>query len=299
MDDNTRVRLVFFGSGSPLSLTVYRAVAARHDVAAVVVPGAGGWRTWLRRETNELAREAAAANIRVFHYKTRDADSLAKKLRKLNAALIVVATFPYILPSALLGVTQLGAINVHQSLLPRRRGSDPLFWAYHMNDAETGTTVHWIDAGCDTGDVIEQERVAITRGLPVRQLYMELAERGAAQTVSAIDSIERGDAPRVPQDHASATQEPSPLKSDWRVEFDRWPAERTWHFVSGVAELYGPICRAPNGERLPLGQPEGWRAEAHQRTPGTWERDGDRLRLYCPDGVVEVRAPTSSVSAPR
>jgi methionyl-tRNA formyltransferase len=280
------MRLIFFGSGSPLSLVVFRAIASRHDVAAVVVPGRKTWRSWLGRDPNPLAREARAP---VLHY-TKDTGD---RLRAFGADLLVVATFPHILPQSVFGAARLGAINVHQSLLPRHRGSDPLFWAYHAGDTETGTTVHWIDDGCDTGDVISQQRVPIARGRSIRNVYFELAHTGAAQTVTAIDAIERGDAPRLPQDHAHATYEPPPLKSEWRVAFDEWPAERTWHFVSGVAELYGRFFKAPSGEPLPMNGARAWRTEAHGHVPGTWERQRDTLVLYGPDGLVEATIPSS------
>jgi methionyl-tRNA formyltransferase len=280
------MRLIFFGSGSPFSLMVFRAIASRHEVAAVVIPGRKTWRSWLGRDPNPLAREARRP---VLHY----AKDIAPKLRAFETDLLVVATFPHILPPAVFSASRLGAINVHQSLLPRHRGSDPLFWAYHAGDPETGTTVHWIDDGCDTGEVISQQRMPIARGRSIREVHLELAGMAAAQTVAAVDAIERGDAPRRVQDPALATHEPPPLESEWHVPFDEWPVERTWHFISGVAELFGPFFKAPGGQRLPMTGAKTWRAEAHGRAPGTWERKGDSVLLYGPDGVVEGSAPGS------
>jgi len=128
----------------------------------------------------------------------------------------------------------------------------------------------------------------IRRGMPNTELYYDLAEVGARQLPDVIDAIERGDAPRRPQSEALATHHPSPLTTPWSVPFDVWPAERTWHFLAGVGGMFGTLGRATS-----------YSIEAHGRTPGTQERDGDTLRLYGPDGVVEVAAPASPRAASR
>lgn len=52
-------------------------------------------------------------------------------------------------------------INFHGSLLPRYRGRTPHVWAIINNEIETGVTAHFIDKGCDTGDIILQKKVEI------------------------------------------------------------------------------------------------------------------------------------------
>ncbi len=54
-------------------------------------------------------------------------------------------------------------INLHVSYLPFNRGSDPNFWAFYDN-TPSGVTIHLIDAGIDTGDIICQKRVIFDQG---------------------------------------------------------------------------------------------------------------------------------------
>jgi len=205
-----------------------------------------------------------------------------------DAELIVVASFPQLLPPELLKIP---AINLHQSLLPRHRGIDPLFWTYHSDDRESGTTVHWIDARADHGDIISRQSVPLARGRPLLDLYDELARSGSRQLAAAIDAIEDGSASHHPQQNGFAP-DPAPAKRTWRVEFDAWPAERTWHFLRGIGATHGRLCRAPLGDDMPVAGAVAYAIESHDRKPGTWERgEGRTLRLFCPDGIVTASLP--------
>lgn len=51
--------------------------------------------------------------------------------------------------------------NLHPSLLPKYRGCSSLTWAMINGESECGYTYHYIDSGCDTGDIICQKKIAI------------------------------------------------------------------------------------------------------------------------------------------
>src|SRR6185295_18584444 len=51
------------------------------------------------------------------------------------------------------------AINLHISLLPWNRGADPNLWSF-LEDTPKGVTIHCIDVGIDTGDILAQREVA-------------------------------------------------------------------------------------------------------------------------------------------
>ena len=49
-------------------------------------------------------------------------------------------------------------INLHVSLLPWNRGSDPNLWSF-LENTPKGVTIHYVDEGLDTGDIIAQKEV--------------------------------------------------------------------------------------------------------------------------------------------
>lgn len=62
----------------------------------------------------------------------------------------------------------MGFINLHPSLLPEYRGMAPQHWPIINGESKTGVTVHYVDEGTDTGDIILQEEIEL---LPTDYVY--------------------------------------------------------------------------------------------------------------------------------
>lgn len=71
-------------------------------------------------------------------------------------------------------------INSHPALLPAFPGAHAVRDALATGATETGTTIHWVDAGVDTGPIIAQEKVAILQGDTEESLHerIKIVERG-------------------------------------------------------------------------------------------------------------------------
>jgi methionyl-tRNA formyltransferase len=83
-------------------------------------------------------------------------NGLAAALTGYKLDLAVCCYFRWKLPPSVLGVTRLGSINIHASLLPKYRGPIPVHWAIRSGDPSTGITVHWMDERFDSGRIIVQ-----------------------------------------------------------------------------------------------------------------------------------------------
>jgi hypothetical protein len=57
----------------------------------------------------------------------------------------------------MLDLPPLGNLNLHASLLPKYRGAAPIQWAIANGETVTGVTTMRIDAGLDTGDILQQK----------------------------------------------------------------------------------------------------------------------------------------------
>lgn len=88
--------------------------------------------------------------------------NLFDRLASLNADLIVGAGFMRILDHSI--TSSFPIINSHPSLLPLFPGSHAVRDALKSGASQTGTTIHWIDAGVDTGEIIAQESLNIIQG---------------------------------------------------------------------------------------------------------------------------------------
>ena len=96
----------------------------------------------------------------------------------LRPTLVVSAGFMRILPEAI--TTRFKIINSHPALLPAFPGAHAVRDALAAGVSETGTTIHWVDAGVDTGEVIAQEKIEILASDTEESLHerIKIIERG-------------------------------------------------------------------------------------------------------------------------
>ncbi len=83
-------------------------------------------------------------------------------LELYNIDLLVSMSFNQIFRAPVLDVPKLGVINCHAGKLPFYRGRNILNWALINDEKEFGITVHYVDEGIDTGDIIMQHSYPIT-----------------------------------------------------------------------------------------------------------------------------------------
>ncbi len=84
-----------------------------------------------------------------------------------NPDILVVAYYPRILPPE--EFEPQPTINLHPGLLPYNRGMYPHIWPL-VDGSPAGVTIHYINAGIDTGDIIEQERIKVTPTMTAGEL---------------------------------------------------------------------------------------------------------------------------------
>ena len=152
--------------------------------------------------------------------------------------LIIVVSFGQIMPERLIKAAKYGSINSHFSLLPKLRGAAPINRAIMNGEAETGVTVQFIEYKLDSGDVMLSETVDIRPEDNAGSLGARLAELSATLILEAVVLIEKGRAPRRPQDHSKATQAPKITKQDSHIDWEK-QAEEINNLVRGLSRLPG------------------------------------------------------------
>ena len=73
--------------------------------------------------------------------------------KEQNFDFLISYGYKFILKNDILSLFKKAAINLHISYLPYNRGSDPNFWSF-MENSPKGVSIHYMDAGLDTGDII-------------------------------------------------------------------------------------------------------------------------------------------------
>lgn len=113
-----------------------------------------------RRFGDELIRAADLPADRVFDGSRLREPGVLVDIAALQAEIGVSAFFGYIVGPDFLELVPAGCVNVHPALLPYNRGAYPNVWSI-VDRTPAGATVHYIDAGIDTGDIVAQREIRV------------------------------------------------------------------------------------------------------------------------------------------
>jgi methionyl-tRNA formyltransferase len=93
-----------------------------------------------------------------------------------NVDFVVSYGYRHILREPLLSRFNRRIINIHISMLPWNRGADPNFWSW-FDGTPKGTSIHYIDAGIDTGDLLAQAGLVFSEYETLASSYVKLHEK--------------------------------------------------------------------------------------------------------------------------
>ncbi|MCC5616490.1 methionyl-tRNA formyltransferase [Nostoc sp. CHAB 5836] len=165
---------------------------------------------------------AAAHNLAVWQPERvkKDTEALTK-LKQLDADVFVVVAYGQILSSKILNMPKLGCINVHGSILPKYRGAAPIQWCLYNGETETGITTMLMDAGMDTGAVLQIATTPIGLLDNAQDLALILAAIGGDLLVETLLKLERKEIQPIPQDNLAATYAPLIQKQDYALDWSK------------------------------------------------------------------------------
>ena len=227
--------------GSPeFALPGLRALADTYDVVGVVTQPdrfSGRGRELKAPPVKTLANELGIPVIQPE--KLRQPEAM-EQLKNWSPELIVVAAFGQILRPDVLNLPRFGCINVHASLLPRWRGAAPIHAAILHGDEETGVTIMKMDAGLDTGPILSQKPIRLTRDDTTGTVSETLSQLGADLLMETLPEYLSGRLQPIPQPDEGATYAPMLKKEEGRLDFTR-PAEELERTVRAFNPWPGAI----------------------------------------------------------
>lgn len=230
---------------------------------------------------------ASGHGLRVLQPASLTTDQARAPLLDVDLDVLVVAAYGLILPPAVLAWPRHGGVNVHASLLPRWRGAAPIQHALLAGDRESGITIMQMDAGLDTGPVVETRAVAIAPRETAGTLTVKLAAEGATLIVHTLERLQReGTLASTPQPEAGATYaskiERAHARIDWResaAAIDR--RVRAFDPVPGAFTSFGEAAL------------KVWHADALAQPVGEASTvlalDSDGMVIACGEGALRVR----------
>jgi phosphoribosylglycinamide formyltransferase-1 len=117
------------------------------------------------------------------------AETLLANVQHHQPDLVVLAGFMKVLPANFVSALKGKLINIHPSLLPEFKGAHAVRDAIQAGAAKTGVTIHYVDEGVDTGEIIVQSEVAIEPGDTESVLHERIKKVEHELLASTIEQI--------------------------------------------------------------------------------------------------------------
>jgi methionyl-tRNA formyltransferase len=265
------MRVVFFGTPEFAVPSLRALLDHRSEVVGVVTqPDRPQGRSRTTLVPPPVKHAAIDAGLPLLQPERPVGDLFAASLRHLRADLGVVVAYGHILRPEILAVPPRGMINVHASLLPRYRGAAPIPWSILNGDEVTGVSIMRMEAGLDSGPVLQRASTPIAPDETGGSLSDRLADIGAEALVEVVARLGKGELPGEPQDHSAATYAPKIDRDTTRLSFT------------------GPALGAAR------------RVRAFDPAPGAWAMHGDApVKLFGARVVSGTGAPGEVLAAGR
>lgn len=172
-----------------------------------------------------------------------------EKLVAFNCELFISMSFDQIFKPAVFNIPTMKTINCHAGKLPFYRGRNILNWALINDEKEFGITVHYIDEGIDTGDIICQKTYPITDKDSYATLLKTAHKECAEVLHSAVKLLAKGDAKPIPQEtiHPVGTYFSKRTTGDEILNWNTKSRE-IFNFVRAICEP-GPMARCWLGKQ--------------------------------------------------
>ncbi len=199
------INVVFFGDGGNVFSNRHFHALRKTDVhiQAVVDAPKKKWKstnTAAETDLDSFIEWGKRQEVPVITAEDPNDDETLRFLSGLGSDLYIAVGYNRLLKSELLSLPSIGAVNFHASLLPAYRGKHPLYWALQNNEALAGLSVHFMDAGLDTGDIIYQIHVETRKNDTVPELYIRSMDKSVGLMSRLIDDARTGELKGAPQD---------------------------------------------------------------------------------------------------
>lgn len=245
-----RPRLVFMGTPE-FAVPTLRAILDHGYpvIAAVTQPDRpqGRGRKVMHSPVKRLALER---QVPVLQPERASAADFCDQIQDLSPDLIIVVAFGQILKKRLLDIPEWGVVNIHASLLPKLRGAAPIQRAVMNDETLTGLTVMRMDEGLDTGPMLLQEEVPISRDETAGHLHDRLSLMAGDLMVRALEAMAEGRVREKAQDNDQATYAPKIDEDIGPVEWSR-PGGKVSSFIRALDPKPGAYTLW-KGEKLKL-----------------------------------------------
>jgi methionyl-tRNA formyltransferase len=196
-----KLKIVFMGTPDfavGILDTIYK---NKYDIVGVITAADKPAGRGQKVSMSAVKEYALVNNLNLLQPTNLKEESFLAELNALNANLFVVVAFR-MLPEVVWKMPKFGTFNLHASLLPQYRGAAPINWAIINGEEKSGVTTFFIDEKIDTGAMILQSEITISKNETAGELHDRLMNLGCTTVLDSLDLIEKEKAEPKQQDNS-------------------------------------------------------------------------------------------------
>ena len=241
-------------------------------------------------KSSPVKQKAKEFNIPVFQPDNLKDEDVIKKIKNVNADILIVAAYGLIIPTKILDIFTKGSYNVHASLLPAWRGAAPIHRAIEAGDSKIGVTIMSVHPKLDAGDMVKKKSIDLEEGVTTGEITKIISKLGAELMVKVVNDIETEKPLKfTKQDESITTYAKKINKFEARIIWKDVTSKVIIRKINAFNPFPGVFCKF-RGKIIKI-----WKARKKNnvktKKPGKLYIDPERNNLFVTtaDGAIEIK----------
>ncbi len=280
------MRIAFFGTAKFALPTLTLLQEMGYDITPVVTTPPRPQGRGRKITPSPIETLARARGLTVLTPENPNLPQFIDTLRQYSPDCGVLVAYGVILKEPLLKIPRLGFINLHPSLLPKYRGAAPIQRQLMDGCTESGVTVIAMDAGVDSGDILNQLSVSVSFDETAGELESKLAQLGAELVHKTLIQLEKGSSVRTPQNHHMATKAPKITPADRLIDWQR-PTEEIHNRIRALSPEPGAVTSFRQTQLILL-RSRILKTSKPDQPPGTILTELPGMVVATGNGLIEI-----------
>ncbi|WP_342225227.1 methionyl-tRNA formyltransferase [Rickettsia endosymbiont of Urophora cardui] len=276
------MKIIFMGTPEFVVPALTKLISSNHKVVAAFTQPPKAKGRGLSETKSPIHQLADEAQIPVYTPTTLRNEEAANLINNIDADIIVVIAYGFIIPQNILDAKKYGCLNIHPSDLPRHRGAAPLQRTIIEGDKTSSVCIMQMDAGLDTGDILMKEDFELEDRITLQELHDKCASLGAELLIKTLANIDKI-VPK-PQSNEGVTYAHKLTKEEGRVNWQD-SAYAINCKVRGMNPWPGVYFKY-NDKTIKILEAE-YSDEEHNFTPGTIINK--KLEIACGKGILTIK----------
>ena len=287
---NKKLKIIFAGTPEFSVPTLSALYKEKYQILLVLTQPDRKSGRGMHLKSSSVKQKAKEYNIPIFQPNSLNNEDAFKKIKDINADILIVAAYGLIIPTKILDIFSKGSYNVHASLLPAWRGAAPIHRAIEAGDSKIGVTIMSVAPKLDTGDMVKKKSIDLEEGITTGEMTKIISKLGAELMVNVVNDIDF-DKPLkfTKQDESIMTYANKINKFEARVIWKDVESKVIIRKINAFNPFPGVFCNF-RGKIIKIWQA---RIENNVKTnePGKLYIDSEKNNLFVTtaDGAIEIK----------